>query len=283
MNLVENLQYPAMTEHTEDKHPEIVQLVTGHFQETAGYSSWRERGTADWLLIATLGGGGRFGSDTGEFRTQPGDLTLLRPGTRHDYTSGEHWELLWTHFHPRADWLTWLIWPEEAPGLMRLPLREPVIRQKILARFREMHHLATGALRHRETFAMNALEEVLLWCDTQNPLSEQARLDHRVRDVMDYLVRHLADPLTPAQYGAVSGLSPSRLSHLFRAQVGQTPQQFLEEQRLRRAAQLLELTSRPVAVIAAEVGYENPFYFTLRFKKHSGLSPRDYRKKHGGS
>jgi YesN/AraC family two-component response regulator len=31
--------------------------------------------------------------------------------------------------------------------------------------------------------------------------------------------------------------------------------------------------------IAAEVGYENPFYFSLRFKKQTGTSPRDYRQK----
>ena len=267
-------------QETEDFHPEVVHLVTGHFHEKAGYASWRARGTQDWLLIATLGGSGRFGYDGGEFMTLPGDLTLLRPGVRHDYGALDTWELLWTHFHPRPDWQPWLAWPEAAPGLMRLTLQEPVIRQTIIARFREAHHLATGALRHRETFAMNALEEVLLWCDTQNPLSEQARLDARVRGSMDYLVRHLAEPVSISDLISVSGLSHSRLSHLFRAQVGLTPQQFLESHRLHRAAQLLELTSRPIAAIAAEVGYENPFYFTLRFKRRTGLSPRDYRKKH---
>ena len=45
----------------EERHPEVVHLVTGHFHETAGYATWRARGTTDWLLIATLGGGGRFG------------------------------------------------------------------------------------------------------------------------------------------------------------------------------------------------------------------------------
>ena len=259
----------------------MVQLVTGHFHETAGYKSWRTTGTNDWLLIATLSGGGRFGYDGGEFFARPGDLTLLRPGTRHDYGTLKHWELLWTHFHPRPDWLSWLVWPEEAPGVMRLTLPEPVICQKILACFREAHHLATGALRRRETFAMNALEEALLWCDTQNPLSAQARLDARVQAVMDYFLRRLAEPITPAALQSVSGLSPSRLSHLFRAQVGLTPLQFLESRRLHRAAQLLEWTSTPIAAIAAEVGYENPFYFTLRFKRRTGLSPRDYRKQHG--
>ena len=58
-----------------------------------------------------------------------------------------------------------------------------------------------------------------------------------------------------------------------------TPQQFLEQQRLDRARQLLELSGRSIGDIAADVGFDNPFYFTLRFKRLTGLSPRDYRKR----
>ena len=274
---------------TEEHHPEVIHLVTGHFRETTGYETWRVRGTADWLLIATLTGGGRFGHTGGEFTTGPGDLTLLRPGTRHDYGVAPRlgrWELLWTHFHPRPDWTPYLAWPEAAPGLMRLHLEDAEVRRKALDRFAEAHALATGALpsapRRREAFAMNALEACLLWCDTQNPLSEPSRMDGRVRAAMEFLNRHLAEPVTTAALADACGLSVSRLAHLFRAQVGLTPQQFLEGQRMERARRLLELTPRPVGAVAAEVGYENPFYFTLRFKRATGLSPRDYRKKHGG-
>lgn len=273
-----------MPEKFEERHPEVAQLVTGHFRETAGYETWRARGTTDWLLIATLGGGGRFGYAGGELTALPGDLVLFRPGTRHDYgVAPGHgsWELLWAHFHPRPDWSPWLIWPEEAAGLMRLTLPDPVLRHKVLDRFAEAHHLATGALRLRETFTMNALEALLLWCDTQNTLSEQAALDPRVRDAMTFLCAHLADPVGMSDLASACGLSVSRLAHLFRRQVGLTPQQYLEGQRLSRARQLLELTPRPIHAVAAEVGYENPFYFTLRFKRHTGLSPRDYRTKHG--
>jgi AraC family transcriptional regulator of arabinose operon len=276
-------------DRTEEGHPEVAQLVTGHFQEVAGYAAWRARGTDDWLLIATVDGAGRFGHAGGEFTTAPGDLTLLSPGTRHDYGTAPgagRWELLWTHFRPRPDWAPWLRWPEAAPGLMRLRPADSDARRAVFDRFREAHALATGAapsaLRLRETFAMNALEAVLLWCDTQNPRSAPARLDPRVAQATEFLARRLAEPIGLADLAAACGLSVSRLAHLFRAQVGLTPQQFLEAQRLGRARQLLELTPRPVAAIAAEVGYENPFYFTLRFKRATGLSPRDYRKKHGG-
>lgn len=275
-------------EKPEEVHPKVAHLVTGHFHETTGYATWRTHGTDDWLLIATLAGQGRFGFEGGEWRTSAGDLTLYRPHTRHDYAvvpETGHWDLLWTHFHPRPDWTPWLVWPEAAPGLMRLRPEDGGVWEKIIRRFGEANALATGLLpsaqRHRETFAMNALEEVLLWCDTQNPLSAAARLDGRIREAMEYLIRHLAEPILLDDLAAACGLSASRLSHLFRAQAGLTPQQFLEGQRLHRARQLLELTQRAVSAIATEVGYENPFYFTLRFKRATGLSPRDYRKKYG--
>ena len=279
-------------EKIEESHPEVAHLVTGHFHEKAGYATWRTHGTDDWLLIATLAGRGRFGVERedgpDEFTTTAGDLVLFRPRTHHDYAVAAepgHWELLWTHFHPRPDWSPWLLWPETAPGVMLLRPEDAGVCQKILGRFAEANAVATGVLpsaqRHRETFAMNALEEVLLWCDTQNPLAAPSRLDERVREAMEYLGKRLAEPVSLDSLAAACGLSVSRLAHLFRAQVGLTPQQFLEGQRLSRARQLLELTPRPIGTIAAEVGYENPFYFTLRFKRATGLSPREYRKKYG--
>ncbi|HZP81534.1 MAG TPA: arabinose operon transcriptional regulator AraC [Chthonomonadaceae bacterium] len=266
----------------ETPHPAIIQLVTGHFHERKGYASWRTHGTNDWLLVYTLDGRGRFGYTDGEIIAQPGDMVLIRPGTLHDYgvePTRHYWELLWTHFHPRPEWHEWLDWPEEAPGLMRLCLEDRDIRERIVAAFFEAHHLATGALRRRETFAMNALETVLLWCDTQNPRSQQSRLDGRVRLAMDYLCRNLAEKITLDTLAERSGLSVSRLAHLFRQQVGMTPLQFLELQRLDRARQLLELTSRSVQAIATELGFDSPFYFTARFKRQTGLSPRAYRQR----
>lgn len=270
----------------------MMQLLTGHFRQGRGYSAWRSNGTADWLLIYTVAGKGRFGyrkadprprggcGIDGEIVAAAGDIVLIKPGTLHDYgveSTLQHWELLWTHFHPRPDWLEFLNWPQAAPGLMRLTLQNPATRKKAAARFRDVHSLATGAQRRREIFAMNALEELLLWCDTENPASEQSRLDSRIRDAMDYMCRKMNEKINLTKLSQVSRLSVSRLAHLFRQQAGTTPQQFLEQQRLGRARQLLELTPMSIKEVAFEVGFENPFYFTLRFKRQTGVSPRAYR------
>ena len=134
-------------------------------------------------------------------------------------------------------------------------------------------------MRQREDFAMNALEEVLLWLGTQNPLAEQGPIDSRVRDCVEHLCRNLGQRTTMEGLAAAHNLSVSRLAHLFREQVGVTPQQFLEQQRMARAKQLLELSGRGIADIASEVGFDSPFYFTQRFKHATGVCPRDYRKR----
>ena len=69
-------------------------------------------------------------------------------------------------------------------------------------------------------------------------------------------------------------MSASHLRHLFRAQTGDSLRQFHELQRLRRAKDLLAMSRLTVGrEIAHELGFDNPFYFTLRFKKYTGENP----------
>ena len=270
-------------ERIETAHPRFGLIEMGRFDEERSYQNWRGRGTNDWLLIATLDGGGRFGHADGVWVSQTGDLTLLRPGTRHDYGTADcgRWNLLWAHFHPRSHWREWLEWPEIASGLMNLPLAKSAARDEIIGHLKSALQYKNGAIPRRDAFAMNVMELAFLLCDAQNPKTQMARLDTRVQKAMDYLCLHAAETVSLPQLADVCGLSVSRLAHLFRKQTGQTLMQYLERQKLERARQLLELTARPAQTIAAELGFESAFYFSARFKRHTGFSPRDYRKNAG--
>jgi AraC family transcriptional regulator, arabinose operon regulatory protein len=225
---------------TETPHAAVLHVVSGHFHEESGYRAYRSGGTKDWLLIYTVSGLGRFGYAGGEIIATPGDWVLLRPGTLHDYgveASQKQWELLWAHFHPRSHWLAWLNWPSVREGLMRLQIPDADARQKVLARFFDVRRYTTGSLRQREMFAMNALEEVLLWCDQYNPEQAASTIDERVREAMAYLERNLATKILLEDLADAVGLSVSRLGHLFKAETGQTPQQYLERARIARTRQ----------------------------------------------
>jgi AraC family transcriptional regulator of arabinose operon len=245
------------------------------------YARWRKNGAPGWLLIYTLEGRGRFGQARGELQASKGSLVLIPPRICNDYGTAPEvgrWDLLWAYFFPPAGWLTLLQWPGEGRGLLHLHLSEARARSEIVRQFRDVHRLATNVRRHREMFALNALEKVLLLCDAINPRSEQSRFDPRVLRAMDHLCQNLSEPMTLALLAQRCGLSVSRLAHLFQQHAGQSPHQFLELQRMARARQLLELTREPVTAVAAAVGFPDLFHFSRRFKHHTGRSPRHYRK-----
>jgi AraC family transcriptional regulator of arabinose operon len=250
-------------------------LLASHHHKEAGHTSRRAHGTDDWLLIATLSGLGRFNTELGELVARPGSLTLISPGTPHDYgtaRAAEGWEILWVHFHPPHDWLEFLQWPTSAPGLAQF---EPPEWTEIHAAFLEMLRLSLATGPRRRQFAMNALERLLLLCEAQLPHLGH-RIDDRVRTVVEYIHAHLRDPLTLESLSDLVHLSPSRFAHLFREEIGMPPLQYVGLQRITRAQTLLARTTLSVTEIAAEVGME-PFHFSSRFKAHTGTSPRNYR------
>lgn len=277
------LSSPALTETVA---PVAGTLVTGHFNETRGYHTWRAKGTNDYLLMLTLSGSGRIGWEGGEYHTSAGDLILLSPRTPHDYgiaPDASTWEIGWAHFLPYPHWLPLLNLPTLAPGVscLRLAPARAEAKGAVTAALRTMHERAVSGLVRREAWAMNALEEALLHCDSVNP-EAGGIVDARIAQTVRHLRQHLAEPFYLPHLAAQVGLSASRLSHLFRAETGQTPRQFLERERLSRAAQLLKFTSSPVHAVASDVGFDNPFYFSLRFKAETGLAPRDFRRRSGG-
>ena len=253
-------------------------LLAGHYVRGPGYGRRRPGGTDDWLLIMTLHGRGRIGTETGDLAATRGSLILLSPGTTHDYGTardGLGWELLWVHFHPPTTWLEWLEWPTVAPGVRALPIEHLA---ECEAAFREVIRISTSSGRLRKAFAMNALERLLLLCEAQRPAADR-RLDERVRTAIDFIQGHLRGPISLEGLSERAHLSASRFAHLFRSETGLPPRQYILLLRLQRAQSLLLRTSLGIAEIAAEVGMD-PFYLSLRFKKETGLSPTRYRQSH---
>ena len=271
--------------NTESPQPPFAPFVTvtpRHELKHARYYAWRLQGTPDWLLKHTVAGRGRFGHASGEIITEAGDAVIHKPGAAHDYgvpENGDDWEIIWVHFRPRPEWLEWLVWPEEAPGIMRLRIADLTDRKRIERQLHDMNRLARSDSPCREAFAMNALERALLVYDRHNPILADHHTDPRVEAVMSYLREHLAEKFDAAICVAASGLSQSRLYQLFKTQVGQSPLKFLELLRVEKAKQRLERTSDSVRRIALEVGFEDSLYFSRRFKHRVGVSPREYRER----
>lgn len=101
-----------------------------------------------------------------------------------------------------------------------------------------------------------------------------------VQKVMNYVNLNVAEPLTLKSLAAMCFISPSYLSVLFKQETGTTLIDYINTQRVNRAAQLLEQNSHTIAAVAEEVGILDVNYFTKIFKKTLGVTPTRYRREH---
>lgn len=102
--------------------------------------------------------------------------------------------------------------------------------------------------------------------------------------IAEVLTRIGAQPLTRRWSVAALARSVGMGETAFRAAfvrvTGATPARFLEQRRLERAARWLLDTSRPVARIAADAGYPDPYHFSRAFRRVFSLPPRAFRSRH---
>lgn len=101
--------------------------------------------------------------------------------------------------------------------------------------------------------------------------------DPDVGKALALLHKQPAHPWTIASLASEVGLSRSVLADRFQHYLSDTPIGYLTRWRLQLAAQLLTSTSKSVAEVAGDVGYESEPSFNRAFKREFGLPPARFR------
>ena len=96
--------------------------------------------------------------------------------------------------------------------------------------------------------------------------------------LLGWIVDHLADDLSVDRLAKQHHMSPRTFARRFRAETGTTPHQWVTQQRVRAAEELLELSHHPVEWIAGEVGFGNAGALRHHFTRVRGVSPQQYRR-----
>lgn len=103
-------------------------------------------------------------------------------------------------------------------------------------------------------------------------------IDPRIQAVVEYLIANPSDKINIQQMCGLIDMSESSLRRLFKAHTGKSPTEFLCELRMMYAAKELIGTRKRIAAIAGELGFDDPNYFTRRFRRTYGISPMQYRQ-----
>ncbi|GED68323.1 hypothetical protein BRE01_20250 [Brevibacillus reuszeri] len=99
-----------------------------------------------------------------------------------------------------------------------------------------------------------------------------------LRRAVDYLHAKSSEQIQLDQLAEAVGLSKYHLIRMFRAQLGQTPAQYLSDLRINKARQLLQKTNLDITSISFEVGFGSLGTFERVFKRRTGHSPSHFRQ-----
>lgn len=99
-----------------------------------------------------------------------------------------------------------------------------------------------------------------------------------VQKTQTYISANLSADLSLTTLAELMNVSPGYLSTLFHQETGQTLTQYITDQRMKTALQLLSSSRLQVQTIAQLCGFSDPNYFGKQFKRHYGFTPAKYRQ-----
>jgi AraC-like DNA-binding protein len=100
-----------------------------------------------------------------------------------------------------------------------------------------------------------------------------------VGEIQQYLGENLHRDINLRAIAREASLSPYYFSRAFTACVGVPPYRYLIGLRIARAKHLLLATDLTITQICSRVGFRNLPHFTTTFRRHTGTTPTDYRRR----
>lgn len=109
-------------------------------------------------------------------------------------------------------------------------------------------------------------------------VKNQTKKNENFLKVLNYIYNNYSSQIKVETIASLMGLSEGEASRTFKKLTGQSPMDYVIHYRIKIATILLKSTSKSITDIALEVGFSSSNYFTIAFKKITGLTPTEYKK-----
>lgn len=211
--------------------------------------------------------------------TPPSGLILINPGMVHTGEAATAQGFQMRSMYPTIAHMQTAVYEltgrhNTLPYFRDVRIDDPIATRSVFA----LHHaLTTGAdpLEYESRFIATLAQLIKRYGElhpAERPLSNERRA---VRQVRHYIEAHFAQRISLSDLAAHVTLSPYYLLRVFRAEVGVSPHAYLQDVRVRRAQQLIEL-GKPLAEVSFAVGFSSQSHLTRRFKQFIGVTPGQY-------
>lgn len=244
------------------------------------YFNWSiGRVLKEWQIIGIAGGRGTVEFRHGRFTVGKGSLVVLAPGQWHRYRPDPQtgWTTFWIGFGGTA-----VAAPMGAPFFdPRGEVRSYPADSPLLMRLAETVGSTLLEGRDRPFAAATRLQSFLSEVQEYGSSSTSAsRREKAILKALDYLHSHATETVDFAALAARLGFSYRTFRDAFAKETHTSPLQYQLAQRLARAKNLLSSSDLPIAEIADVIGFRSAWNFSHYFRKSTGFSPAEYRRRH---
>ena len=136
----------------------------------------------------------------------------------------------------------------------------------------------SGFARYEE--ARTYLIEMFLKIMSVGDAGDNREYHYKIAKAQEYILKHYMESITLQQLAELVDMSPAYFSVLFKKTAGVSYLQYLTDIRMEQAKRRL-LAGEKIVEISREVGYFNYRHFSEAFKRHVGVTPKEFRNSQG--
>jgi AraC-like DNA-binding protein len=240
-------------------------------------------------ILLVTGGKGKFVIGKTEVPVESGQLFITSPGEWHSFTNaiGENVEYCEATFE----------FKNRAGVVLTIPFHQvlsawtgkrcqPISRTTVSAELHgiimsEIERMARIGHSQQPDFELYLNESLArlflaLYSHLYRPQSAEPKIDP-LQAVQQYVHKHFNEQLSLAQLAKLSGFTSNYISRSFKSRYGAAPIVYQHRLRIQAASNLLLTTEHPIKKIADLVGFNDVYFFSRAFKKHTGTPPGRFR------
>ena len=117
------------------------------------------------------------------------------------------------------------------------------------------------------------------YCRKMSDLAKNRVVSRHIVVAIDYIRSHIQENLTVESIADSLSLNSSYLSKLFKQEMGITLSRYIRDQKINVACNMLRHLDESSLTIANYLGFSSQSHFIQVFKKSTGMTPEEYRRK----